>query len=187
MSPAALAGAAGHDGLPRRCGDVPVDFLRPKGPMMVAPQVRGCPRGRGQYDNKTSGCPAGAGMSLRPAAPATLRGGLPRRCGDVPGAGNARSCRFEVAPQVRGCPDHVRGPPHGADGCPAGAGMSRPAPPAPPGLPRRCGDVPCEFSMPYGPDVVAPQVRGCPRLQRHAPVRGGGCPAGAGMSRWRAS
>ena len=173
------------DGLPRRCGDVPLVCLTDKGFVPVAPQVRGCPVGDGRPLGAAPGCPAGAGMSRSTRARRSPRRRLPRRCGDVPLAEDVVQHLVPVAPQVRGCPQIVASFDKGPDGCPAGAGMS----PwrgfwvvSPFRLPRRCGDVPGAKVLDTQTGEVAPQVRGCPDISLEECQDALGCPAGAGMS-----
>ena len=172
--------------LPRRCGDVPQDEPDMGLPVVVAPQVRGCPDITVGYGVLYFGCPAGAGMSPICSTPSSRYPRLPRRCGDVPCTYSTRENAERVAPQVRGCPGWLDRNGFEKQGCPAGAGMSLTL-----GavtllgawLPRRCGDVPVRLEEQVQDESVAPQVRGCPS---EPGVRGfalGGCPAGAGMSR----
>ena len=186
MSPCSMCSHRTFTRLPRRCGDVPYPRRRSCRSRAVAPQVRGCPYPTPSPSCLGAGCPAGAGMSLRcswSAAPACR---LPRRCGDVPVPVMFIASGFMVAPQVRGCPSPSAGVWPELDGCPAGAGMSRPLQgisPARPGLPRRCGDVPQVLSPHNLVFRVAPQVRGCPVTEPLTNAATCGCPAGAGMSR----
>ena len=171
-------------GFPRRRGDAPPAQASASSAISFPPQARGCTAEIAVSEPVIQVSPAGAGMHRISRAGRIAARGFPRRRGDAPFSGGAKSLSVTFPPQARGCTVCVLTLLLQLRVSPAGAGM-HPTPEATEtateGFPRRRGDAPKSSDLRRFSSRFPPQARGCTPRGQHLPVPRGVSPAGAGM------
>ena len=204
MDPRTIGSRTYYAGLPRACGDGPLNPLMPRPSNRAPPRLRGWTPTEPDAPPPHRGSPAPAGMDPAGAsAPATVMG-LPRACGDGPALDirNAEVClapprlrgwtlygdtagKAEWAPpRLRGWTPHKRGQLYAHSGSPAPAGMDPRTSldrPAARRLPRACGDGPRRWPGARSNQLAPPRLRGWTHLIQAGRGQVAGSPAPAGM------
>ena len=175
---------------PRRRGDGPEILDAADGSELFPPQARGWTLPCAGREKGRQVSPAGAGMDRCGGWPGGCLDCFPRRRGDGPSAGLARTLRARFPPQARGWTSHRAAHRFLELVSPAGAGMDLiiigiTSPPM--SFPRRRGDGPPAGGDCAGSALFPPQARGWTALAQPKWQHPGVSPAGAGMDPSRRS
>ena len=125
MARARLAQGPLLPGVPRACGDGPLNPLLERIARMCSPRMRGWPDELAEQNAAERVFPAHAGMARRPARPAAACRRVPRACGDGPLTEIITLGERLCSPRMRGWPDSNDQHVHRYGVFPAHAGMAR--------------------------------------------------------------
>ena len=181
--------AAGRPaGLPRACGDRPLQARPRRERGRAPPRMRGSTRGEVATPAVALGSPAHAGIDPARGGAATCWDRLPRACGDRPRARRRGGLRGEAPPRMRGSTRTSAVCRSSAAGSPAHAGIDpivRPPVTIDSGLPRACGDRPAKDALADFFDLAPPRMRGSTLYGSAGRQASRGSPAHAGIDQSR--